>query len=258
MSNVKNKKPRRRNYKKRPIRRSAKPSKSFVKKVQSVISKNVESKQVFRSENTSNINASITTANDAYQVLPNMGQGVTDHGRVGDQVKAQRLTIKGHFISNLTYTGSTTCRLGVRMMIVTPKQYGNFGNVQSNAVTWLTLLLKKGATTSAFTGVIPDLYANINTDVVTKHYDKVFYINCPYLQTAVGDTSVYNTCKFFSKTIKLKNKLLKYDSSVDAGLTPVNYSPVLLMGYVRLDGTAPDVTNHINLSYDAYLIYEDA
>lgn len=253
---IKSRKPRKNNRKR--SKKSVKPSKSFVKKVKAVFASQVESKQAYRNESVANINATITTAADAFQLLPNVTNGVTDHHRIGDQVRAQRLTIKGHIVSNLTLTGITQSRLAMRMMIVVPKQYSNFAQIQANAVTWLPLLLKKGATVTAFTGIISDLYAPINTDAITCYYDKVTYIQSPYVATAVGDISVHNSTKFFSKTLKIKNKLLKYDSNIDAGLTPSNYNPVLLLGYVKLDGTAPDANNQLNLSYTATLDYEDA
>jgi len=251
-------KPKKRVYRKRVPKRSGKPSKSFVKKVQSIVRRNVESKQAYRQEFNTTFNGAITTATDALQLIPNIIAGTADSSRIGDQITAQSLTIKGHIHSNLTFTGITQCRLGVRMMIVTPKQYNNFANVQANAALWLQLLLKKGSTVTAFTGIVPDLYAKINTDAITCHYDKVMYITTPYLQTAVGDTTIYGSTKFFSKTFRFKNKILKYDNGIDLGLTPSNYSPVLIVGYVKLDGTAPDANTQCAISYDAYLNYEDA
>lgn len=240
------------------VKKVVKPSQNLVKSVQAIIAKNNETKQAYRAEYASGVNGAISSATDAFQLIPNILQGTTDNARIGDQIRAQKLIIKGHFNTALSYTGSTTCRLGVRMMIVQPKQYTNFANIQANAAVWLQILLKKGGTTSAFTGITPDLYAKINTDAITCYYDKLYYINTPYLQTAVGDTGIYNSVKFFSRTMKLRNKLLKYDASIDSGLTSTNYNPVLLIGYVRLDASAPDNNSHISLNYDAYLDYEDA
>lgn len=251
-------KPKKRVYRKRVAKRASKPSKSFVKKVQSIVRKNVESKQAYRQESNTAFNSAITSAVDAIQLVPNILAGTSDSARIGDQITAQSLTIKGHINSNLTFTSASGCRLGVRMMIVTPKQYNNFSNVQANAAVWLQLLLKKGSTVTGFTGIVPDLYAKINTDAITCHYDKIMYITTPYLQTAVGDTTISESVKFFSKTFKYKNKILKYDNGIDSGLTPSNYSPVLLIGYVKLDGTAPDASSQLAISFDAYLNYEDA
>lgn len=259
MVNVKPKK-RRSNYKKRNYTRPSarKMSKMFVKKVQSIVNKNLETKTSYRTEYGSGVNCAITSATDAFQLVPNMLQGLTDSSRIADQIRGQSLIIRGHFNTALAYTTASGCRLGVRMMIVQPKQYGNFAQVQANAALWLQYLLKKGGTTTAFTGITPDLYADINRDAITCYYDKKFYINTPYLQTAVGDTTIANSVKFFTKKIILKNKLIRYDANVDGGLTPVNYCPVLLIGYVKLDGSAPDANVQLSLNYDAYLNFQDA
>jgi len=256
MVNVKPKNKRRR-YK-RNLRRTSKPSKTFVKKVQAIISKNVETKSAYRTEYNSNVNGTITSATDTFQLVPNIIQGLADSNRIGDQTRAKKLVIRGHINSILTYTGLTTCRLGIRIMIVQPKQYSNFAQIVGNATTWLQYLLKKGGSTSAFNGITPDLYADINVDAITRYYDKVFYLTSPYLQTAVGDTSIHQSVKFFRKTFNLRNKLLRYDNSIDAGLTPSNYNPVLLIGYVKLDGSAADANNQVALNFDAYLNFEDA
>lgn len=236
----------------------SKPSKNLVKAIKSVIHKQTETKSAYHQTFSSNFNSPISVVADVIQVLPNLTNSTSDAGRIGDQIRAQKLKIKGFIASNLTFTGISGCRLGVRLMIVQPKQYGDFGLIQTQAATWLSYLLKKGATTGSFTGNIPDLFADINTDAITKYYDKIYYINTPYLQTAVGDTTTFNSVKFFSKTLNLKNKLLKYDNNVNAGVTPVNYNPVMLVGYVKLDGTTPDANSQISLSNDSYLYYEDA
>lgn len=243
---------------KKPVKAKPKISKNLKAAVQKIVMKNVETKSAYRAEAGSGINSGINSATDAYQLVPNILQGTSDSTRIGDQIRGQVLRIKGHINTALSLTTSATCRLGVRMMIVQPKQYSNFAQIQANAAIWLQYLLKKGSTTVGFTGITTDLYADVNTDAITCYYDKVMYINTPFLQTAVGDTTIYNSVKFFSKTINLRNKLLKYDSNIDSGLTPSNYNPVLLIGYIRLDGSAPDTTAHISLHYDAYLNYEDA
>ena len=67
------------------------------------------------------------------------------------------------------------------------------------------------------------------------------------------------TCKFFNINLKVKNKLLKYDASENSALTPVNYNPILLIGYAHLDSSTPDTLNtEINLCYDVRMTYQDA
>lgn len=249
---------------------AAKPSKAFVKKVKQVLHKDVETKQAFNNQfgQIQSYNSAINSSGDCAILVPNIANGATDNARIGDQIRAQKLSIKGHLITRFTGSAGTTyyqnCRIGVRMFIVQPKSFMSQGNIVSNAATWQATLLKKGGTTTGFTGLISDLYAPVNTDAITCYYDKVFYVQNPYSNAVLGSGAnnllmPTGTTKFFSKTLKLRNKLLKYDSSIDAGLTPTAYNPVLIMGYSYLDGSSADaVTTNLAMSYVSVLDYEDA
>lgn len=237
---------------------AAKLSKPMTKAIQRIIHKDVETKTAYTQQYSVNFNSGIASG-DALQLIANIGQGTGDNARVGDQIRAQKLTVKGFVISNLTYQSYSNCRLGVRIFIVQPKMYTDLATIQSTASVWTSTLLKKGGTTSAFTGIVPDLMADVNTDAITVYYDKVFYVNTPYVATSVGDLATYNSTKFFSKTINLRNKLMRFDNSINSGLTSTNFNPVMLLGYVHLDGSSPDtVTTQITMSNDCVLYYEDA
>lgn len=256
----------------RPARkgRSSKPSKAFVKKVKSIIHKEVETKQAFTNQfsQIQSYNSAINSSGDCAILMPGMSNGTGDSQRIGDQIRAQKLKITGHLITRFTGSSGTTyyqnCRIGVRMFIVQPKSFLSSSNITTNATTWQSTLLKKGGTTTGFTGLISDLYAPVNTDAITCYYDKVFYVQNPYSSAVFGTTSSNlmmptGTTKFFSKTLKLRNKLLKFDSTIDSGLTPVNFNPVLIMGYSYLDGSSPDaVTTNLAMSYASVLDYEDS
>lgn len=255
----------------RPRRgRAVKPSKSFVKKVQSIVHKDVETKQAYNNQylQIQSYNSAINSSGDCAILVPNIASGTSDNARIGDQIRAQKLKITGHLITRFTGSSGTTyyqnCRIGVRMFIVQPKSFQSQSSITGNATTWQATLLKKGGTTSGFTGLISDLYAPVNTDAITCYYDKVFYVQNPYSNAVFGSTMSNllmptGTCKFFSKTIKLRNKVLKYDASIDSGLTPVAYNPVLIMGYAYLDGSSADtVTTNLAMSYVSVLDYEDA
>ena len=252
----------------KPRRAARKPSLALIKTIQKIIHRDVETKSVCAVQSSTNFNSGINSIGDVLPLIAGMANGTTDSNRIGDQVRGQNLRVRGHFITRFTGGGGTTyyqnCRIGVRVMIVQPKSFLSLGSIQGNAAVWMSSLLKRGAVTTGFTGIISDLYSDINTDCVTKYYDKVYYIQNPYSNAVLGSPSSSllmptGTTKFFNKTIKLKNKLLKYDSGIDSGLTPTNYNPVMVLGYAYLDGTSPDVvTTQIAMSFDAYLDYEDA
>jgi len=244
------------------------PSKGLVKAIKSVIHEQAETKQTYTQQSSTNFNSGINSSADCLQLIGNVSQGTGDNARIGDQIRAQSLKVKGFFISRFTGGAGTTyyqnCRIGVRIMIVQPKAYIGLGAIQANATTWQSTLLKRGGTTTGFTGIIPDLYSDINTDAVTCYYNKVFYVQNPYSNAVFGSAGntllmPEGTTRFFSKTLKLRNKCLKYDNSIDSGLTSTNFNPVMLLGHCYLDGTSPDsVTTNIAMSFDAYTYFEDS
>lgn len=252
----------------RRAKKTARLSKPVARAVQQIVNKNVETKTAYTQQYNTFFNSAINFSGDNLAIMPNISAGTSDASRIGDQIRGKRLRIKGNLMTRFTGSAGTTyynnCRIGVRMMIVQPKMYHNKGAIDANAATWQATLLKKGSTTTGFTGIIPDLYADINRDAITVYYDKVFYVTNPYSNAVFGTTQSNllmptGTCRFFRKTINLRNKLLRYDNSIDSGLTPTNFNPVCILGYCYLDGSSPDaVTTNIAMSYDCNFDYEDA
>lgn len=239
-------------------KRSVKPSKTLVKTVQSLIHKNVENKQNWLTYPLAGFNSAADTSADIINVLPFTQQGTAENQRVGDDIRARKLTIKGHMISSLSGSVPYT-RIAVRILCCQPKLTNSNTLVNSSAAQWLPNVLRIGGSNIGLDGTIQSIYAPVDTDVITCWYDKVFYINQPQFLTAVGAADVVNSTKFFGFTLNLKNKLLKYNSNFSAGNYPINYSPSLLFSYVFLDGTAPvTLTTPMSMTLTACLEYEDA
>lgn len=241
-------------YKKR-IRKTKKP---MVKLIQSVINKNAEDKFAWRSVTNVFYNSGINSQTDVTSIMPSISVGAGDASRVGVQIHGKQLTIQGHMINDLTTNSYSDVRICVRMMVVSPKGYTGYTPAYNAAATWLAYLLKKGATTTGFTGLVSDLYAPINTDAITCHYDKLIYLNAPYVPFSTeGAYPVTRSTKFFKISLPV-NRIFKYDSSVDSGLLPVNYAPFIILGYSHLDSSSADVTQtQVNLSWTAQFKYQD-
>jgi len=234
-------------------------SKTFVKKVKSILHNQIETKHAFHEQPTVGYNSGITSPADLTFPLPNVPQNVTESGRIGDQIRSHSLKIQGVLTMGLSYSGTyPNTRIGVRVMVVQPKLYTNRDVINSEWSAWTTNLLRKGGTNTAFTGAIQDLHAEINTDLITKYYDKVFYMTIPYAPGGAAIETI-NSTKFFTVNLKLRNKLLRYNSGYYGNLAPSNYCPVLLCGYCHLDGSAADsVDTQVSMSYISNLAYEDA
>ena len=246
-------------YKKRATKAVTKPTKAFTKKVQAIIHKDVENKQAFHNQATFNFNPPIDSTSELFRVVPNVGNGTADYDRIGDQIRVQSLTIKGCLVMSQLTTDTNNTRICVRMMIVQPKRYGTYTDIQANT-NWLSSLLKKGSSTTSFTGVMSDLWADINREEITCYYDKKYYLSTPIGSTAIGYSGdVNNTVKFFTKTFKLRNKLLKYSPNSAGGVQNTHFSPVVLCGFVRLNNSSADPLQTIcSIQYDTIMNYEDA
>lgn len=243
---------------------------SFKKKVLSVMRGQLETKQAFTTVPYTLQNSGCNGQSDCLRLIPNTVQGVSDNGRIGDQIRPQSLTIRGilQMLPQGATQGDSVRKIAARVMIVSPKHFNSWATAYANATSWLPLLLKKGGTVSGYTGLMSDIYAPINTDVITCHYNKVHFFSQSSYFAVGGATagmvpfSQDKLVHFFKKTIKFgKTRLFKYDTSVDSGLTPTaSGAYIMLVGYTIIDGAdVPDTaTSRITIQADCILNYEDA
>lgn len=253
----------RKSFKKNKRSKSIKSSKSFIKKVQSIIHKDVETKQSYNAFPLTYFNSYINNVADYCQVIPGIIQGVDVNQRIGENIRAMNLSIKGYMIASISNNSLNNARIAVRVMCVQPRNCSNYSQVLLGSSAWLGSLLLKGGVTTGYTGLVSDTYAPINTSQIITYYDKVFYVSTPVLYpstSATGLTSwdLSKSARFFNINLKMKNKLLRYDDNIDT-LYPQNYAPTILVGYCHMDGGTPDlVTSQIGLMYDVTMRYEDA
>jgi len=257
----------RKNLKKRPYstrkkisRKNAKPSKALKKAVESIMSKKIEDKTGYKEEAVTYYNGQINQSNEIKFLMPDVGQGSQEGNRIGDQIAARRLVINGLINLELSYsTARPACRIGVRIFMVQPKLYNDRASITANANSWLPYLLRKGNVAAPFNGSVPDLFAPVNSEVVTTFYDKVIYLSMPYMASAVGQQETAFSFKHFKHALKVNSKKLLYDSNYQAGQQPTNYSPCILMGYAHVDGSTADSQNsQVGLQFNSWFDYEDA
>lgn len=249
-------------------KRSVRPNRAFKKKVLSIIHKEAETKEAFTTQAAIQYKNAISTANASFsRLIPNVSQGAGDNARIGDQIRVQSIKWRGilNMVPQGTSQADSTRRIGIRVMVLTPKAFGNWGSASANYATWQNYILKKGGTATGFTGVIDDLFAPVNTDAVTCHFNKVYkFTQGSFFQatvTAANGIVPYENAsmvKFMQHTFRFKNRLFKYDANIDSGVTPTNTAMVIAVGFVYLDGTAPDTASRVSFQYDSIMKYEDA
>lgn len=247
---------------KRKPKSTRKPSKTLVKTIKNVIHKQTETKFSMITSNTNILfNGVLNVPGDLMFLVPNIPQGTDEAQRIGDQVRAQYIHIKGHINIPIAYTNTTSeTRLGVRVMVGYPKRFPSQSDAYTNYASWLPSLLKSNTTNVAFLGTVTSLYLPINHEAFTCLYDKIFYLDIPYVTSTTTSTSqnLRGSVAFINKIIKLKNKLFRYDDTSPSN-QPNNYGLSMLIGYAHLDGSAADTTSTaINLTYVATMAYEDS
>lgn len=243
--------------KKQQSRRTAQPKGSFKKNVLKVIKSQAEDKVAFASQTTTNYNGTIDSTGEFYDIMPSIGQGTDISQRLGDQIQAKYMTIKGHLAMSLTTDTDANSRIAVRLMILTNKYAPSANSVENN--TGLDRLLLANSTAQKFNGDVVSLYLPINRDLWTVHYDKVHYLSISQLyHSSATDIEVTRdtryTTKFFSIKIPCK-RILKFGDGLTA---PVNFRPRFALGYAHVDGsTADTVETQVSATWISKLVYED-
>lgn len=206
----------RRKYARKP-RRAVGARKSMVKLIKSVIHKQAENKQVsFTTSNSLGNVISASTLWEAQNIVPlsptagymAMTQGPGQGNRVGNKVRTVRCHIK--FIMSPRAIDVTTNQnpipQDVRILIMkskdTPTTKMSFTELNGG-------IFQNGNSDSGFSGQLPDLIRDINKDLYTVYYDKLF---------KVGPSSVYSTVSdngknsfYFANNDYKSNLILKID-----------------------------------------------
>lgn len=241
---------------KRMSRPKNKPSKSFVKKVQKIIHKDVETKkQVYLSSATA-FNQQIQTQADCLRIMPSIPQGSANSNRIANEITIQEMRIRGCLTFALNQTAIALTRIGVRMMIVRAKRFNDWIAAATDFATSNGRLLE---TQGSFDGSVQCFNAPVNEDYYSVIVDKKFYFS--QSQTAGGPTTeVWNSTKLFDFKLPYhRNRKLIYDDNYLSG-DATNYPYFILIGYVKLDGTAADAStvSNLTLQYTSTVKYEDA
>lgn len=251
--------------------RGAKPDRNFVKKVKAIIAKDVETKEAFVEYALNTFNGPVNNVADTIKVMPNIFQGTDNGQRIGDNVKLQKMSFKGHMQINVVpnTTGTTIptaipnhTRFLVRAFVFSLKRFNNYSDAAATTA-WMSQFLKKGNTTQGLDGTVTSMYLPVNTDVITVHKEWLEDLTIPaiYAQTATAtgfsNTAVgfENTYKFLMADFKI-NRKLGYD---DTSAEPENFAPLFCLSYCKLDASSSDIiVSKVSCAFVCNAFYEDA
>lgn len=240
------------------------PSKSFAKKVQKVISKNVETKTVVHQSNVTAYNAALNATGDCLRIIPPISNAVTGSALIGNEVRMQSLNLRGTLTFALSQTTANKTRIGVRLTILRAKRFEDWNAAAIDFGTNFGRLLDVPPTilSGQNLGTLTAFNTPINRDYFSVVSDKRYYMS-QSLQ-AVGTTvnSTVYTTKFVNMNIPYSRRKVTYDQNFSAN-EAVNYPYFMLLNWCMLDGSS-DVTppgsgdTSLTFQYVTTMKYEDA
>ena len=224
--------------------------KSYVKKA---ISSNTENKVWINYGANQTIQTASGIAPAFQNLLPQITQGTSHGGRIGNEIKIKQGFIKGH-VNLLPYNASTNnfqAPLYVKMWLCSNKKI-NSNVVSGTDITTNFFELTGG--TAGFQGNMLDMEFTPNKEYWTVYATKTFELGLTTASAAqYQDNSRFSRPFYFSFGRYLKSKL-KYD---DNTAVPLNKNMFLLFQAVNADGSSSSVypaEYHFNTRVE----YEDA
>lgn len=230
--------------------------------VKRLINRSEETKQVSRAVcNKILFNAGITSSTEVYDVLPVMQQGTGNFQRIADKVSAKSLIVRGTVSINFNESRALTPE--VHVFIVSHKSKKSYDSLNAGSSAGRQQIVDKlidagNGNDIRFDGEVYPSLLPLNRKLLHVHSHKVLKLASSHGALANEHTSD-DTIRFKRFSIKLKcPKVLTYDASISTD-NPVNFAPVMMIGYVYPDGTYSEViTTPILATVSSTLYYDDA
>jgi len=253
----------------RYVRTKGKAKTPFARKVQAIISRNLETKYVretIASEPATVMwNSVISGSADWYRCLPLVARGGQSHQRIGDHIEPTSLTMNWSF--RFATEDENTRDIFIVLYVLQSKSNKDYltnnagGALSANFDQYLD---NGNDTTTYFNGTWVDSQKPINKENFTLIHKRIIPLikgsgvpnGSGVVPSARGmythERSVRASCSY---TIKNLPRFLYSDVSL---ARPSNYAPVWAVGYYYGDGTAADTgTGILDVAMDAHLYFKD-
>lgn len=239
-------------YKKRGVKLALKQT------IKSLLLKNQETKQVMYTLQPTYFNSGINSTGELYQLLPPVAQNVSQTGRIGESIMPQKIVVRGYInYGSNSYQGAN--EIISRLFCFQDKSVRSW-DLRTNISLGI---LDTGGSGSQFTGTLINVVTPHNNDHFTFFKDAKHKFLKPYGYTNnTGVTTAITSMNsslvwFFTVTLTKKQlpAVLKYDGSD----YPVNFCPVMGLGYSYALNDSPDtLTTQLLMAYTSTLYYKDA
>lgn len=192
------------------------------------------------------------TTNRIRFLLPNTNQGPQANERIGTQIKAHSLFIRGCVTipadDNPALVNGDRADIQLRLMVLSSKTYSAQDGLTDNWITGTNeyeKIFKVNSIAEAPNGRLADMWKEVNTECFTTHYDKVFRLQrgigyFPDVTSTSGAAHMPAVNKGFRINVKCKNKRIKYfDSSTNEAS---NFCPFMIATWAYTNGSPPSTS----------------
>ena len=202
-------------------------------------------------------NSGATSGGDCLFTFPTIGTGTEENARIGNKISALTLRIQGTVLAKLVANNTGMVRIGVRLILCSPRKFPNMFDAKANASSWLPYIIDDGDTGTPLDGSTKSYYGPLNKDVVKVCRDKRMILSQSYVNNTTDDRqATAHSVRQFKWLVKV-NKMLRYQAS-DSDY-PDNAGLILLASYCKLDGSAPDtVATNLEMAFRSDIWYRDA
>lgn len=206
---------------------------------------------------------------DFRQLLPPISAGDQMDQRTGKSIKLVSLVIKG-YLKYVPSGDNDDDSYAVRLMVVSSKKYKSFAQcigatnpALANRQDMAANLVRDGKDARDFNGSFLALNLPVNAAEITTHYDKIQYMTSDAvlaeLRTGDADvttrTSVRTIIRPFTISLKVKNKIIKYEEESD--IYPSSFFPMITQGFLNLNTGNPDTNTRVALYYQVHMRWKD-
>lgn len=230
------------------------------------INKKLEMKTNSRTNNRRQLDNIPTDTGRVQLVMPKIEQGVERDQRIGTQVKLSRLIVKGMLSipadDNPALGNGDRADISLRLLCLSSKRFSTVEDVRDNwtvGANLLNAMFKVGADPLPPSGVMWDMWRDINTESFTVHSDRVYHMKRGFgdaLSTpATGAVHMPAISRPFTIRVKCKNKVLKFRDEAEDSST--NFNPFIVAMWAYTNGASPSDSGVPYLQYYSTVWYHD-
>ncbi len=202
--------------------------------------------------------------NRIYSVIPPIATGTLRDDRHGATLKCKSLYIKGRIDvpadDNPPLGNDDRAQIYVRMFVLSVKRDQLLSEVVNDWPTFYDpVFFKDNAQPTAPTGRYVDMLSNVNRELFTVHSDKVMKLDrslgyFPDATSTSGAATQRPISREFSITMKVKNKILKYNTP--STVLPSNFQPFVVCLFAYGNGAAPSSSKVPFIEYQTKMSFK--